>query len=161
MPVLRTEQHPAANSLTFVAEWAAPVERVWQLYTDLRQLERVWGPPGYPATFEGERLVPGERVSYFMTGPNGERYPGYWDVLELDEPSKIVVRDGFAEEDGTPQEGSPLATMTIAFAPTASGTRATYDTAYGTPEELARVLEMGAIEGTTLALNQIDDALKG
>ena len=32
------------------ADFAAPVERIWQVYADPRQLEKVWGPPTYPAT---------------------------------------------------------------------------------------------------------------
>jgi uncharacterized protein YndB with AHSA1/START domain len=36
--------------ITLVADFDAPIERVWRLWADRRQLERWWGPPGYPAT---------------------------------------------------------------------------------------------------------------
>ena len=35
-------------TLTLVAEFSAPVEKVWELWSDPRQLERWWGPPGIP-----------------------------------------------------------------------------------------------------------------
>ena len=35
-----------------------PVDRVWQLWADPRQLERWWGPPEYPATFDGTSSSP-------------------------------------------------------------------------------------------------------
>ncbi|WP_325048798.1 SRPBCC family protein [Amnibacterium setariae] len=50
MPVLDVEKDLDRLTLTVVAEFAAPVERVWSLYADPRRLERHWGPPGYPAT---------------------------------------------------------------------------------------------------------------
>jgi hypothetical protein len=35
----------ARPELVLVAEFDAPIERVWQLWADPRQLERWWGPP--------------------------------------------------------------------------------------------------------------------
>ena len=37
---------------TLVADFDAPIDEVWQLWADPRKLERWWGPPTYPATFE-------------------------------------------------------------------------------------------------------------
>ncbi|MFM8351284.1 MAG: SRPBCC domain-containing protein, partial [Actinomycetales bacterium] len=39
-------------TLTLVVEVMASVERCWRLWADPRQLERWWGPPGYPASVE-------------------------------------------------------------------------------------------------------------
>jgi uncharacterized protein YndB with AHSA1/START domain len=35
---------------------------VWQLWADPRQLERWWGPPGYPSTFTEHDLTTGGHV---------------------------------------------------------------------------------------------------
>lgn len=51
MPVTDAITDPERLTLTIRAEVAAPVERAWQAYSDPRQLERFWGPPGWPATF--------------------------------------------------------------------------------------------------------------
>ena len=48
-----------ALTLTIVADFDAPRERVWELWADPRKLERWWGPPDYPATFERHELTPG------------------------------------------------------------------------------------------------------
>ena len=58
------------------AEFAAPVERIWQVYADPRQL-KVCGPPTYPATVVDHDLRPGGRVTYFMTRPEGDKHAGY------------------------------------------------------------------------------------
>jgi uncharacterized protein YndB with AHSA1/START domain len=49
-------------TVTRISDFDAPVERVWELWADPRKLERCWGPPSYPATFETHSLVPGGQV---------------------------------------------------------------------------------------------------
>ena len=45
MSVVSVEKDLERLSLTLLAEFDAPIERVWQLWADPRQLERWWGPP--------------------------------------------------------------------------------------------------------------------
>ena len=85
-------------TLTLVADFDAPDDRVWELWADPRQLERWWGPPGYPATFEEHDLSPGGSVTYFMTGPDGERHHGWWRITSVDPASSLAFTDGFADE---------------------------------------------------------------
>ena len=98
-------------SLTLVADFDAPIERVWQLWADPRQLERWWGPPTYPATVEGHDLTPGGEVSYFMTGPEGEKFRGWWRVTSVDPPTSLEFIDGFADQDGAPNADMPTTTV--------------------------------------------------
>ena len=46
MPVTDVTTDPETLTLTMTADFAAPVERVWGAFTEPRQLERFWGPPG-------------------------------------------------------------------------------------------------------------------
>ena len=46
-------------TVTVIADFGAPIERVWELWSNPRKLERWWGPPAYPATFEKHDLIPG------------------------------------------------------------------------------------------------------
>src|SRR6266508_4446659 len=57
MAVVSSHKDDQALTLTFVAEFDASVERVWQVWQDPRQLERWWGPPTWPATFEPTHTV--------------------------------------------------------------------------------------------------------
>ncbi len=97
MPVTDVTHDLDARTLTIVADFAAPPKRIWEVYADPRQLERIWGPPTYPATFVDHDLVPGGRMNYYMTSPEGERYYGYWEVASVDEPSGFTFDDGFAD----------------------------------------------------------------
>ena len=51
MPVVDIQKDTKALTMKVVAQFAAPVARVWAAYADPRQLERFWGPPQWPATF--------------------------------------------------------------------------------------------------------------
>lgn len=160
MPVTDVTKDLDARSLVITAEFAASVERVWQVYADPRQLERVWGPPTHPATVVEHSLTPGGRMHYYMTSPEGEKYYGGWRVLAVEEPHRFAFEDFFAgDESFTPTPGMPVSTSEFTFEPTTSGTRAVFTTTYETPEALQQVLEMGMEEGATLATNQIDALL--
>ncbi|TAK69709.1 MAG: SRPBCC domain-containing protein [Actinomycetota bacterium] len=159
MPVVDVQKDHTNLTLTITADFAAPIERVWQIYADPRQLERVWGPPTHPATFVEHALVPGSHVTYYMTGPDGERFGGWWDVTSVDEPHGFAFRDGFADADLKPLDSMPVSTNEYRFTSTANGTRAVYTSRYETAEALQQVLDMGMEEGATTAINQIDGFL--
>ncbi|QKE85295.1 SRPBCC domain-containing protein [Arthrobacter sp. NEB 688] len=156
MPVTDITKDIDSRTLTITAEFAAPVERVWALYEDPRQLEKVWGPPEYPATFVDHALREGTRTTYYMTSPEGEKFAGYWDVTGVDAPRQFTFRDGFAHEDLTPNADLPVSDCVYDFSATESGTRAVYTTTYASAEALQQVLDMGMEEGARSAIDQID-----
>ena len=159
MPVNQITRDLDSRSLTITADFQAPVERVWQVYADPRQLERVWGPPTHPATVVDHALTPGGRVTYYMTGPDGERYHGGWRVLEVDEPNRFSFEDFFADADFNPAADLPVGRCEYRFEAAGNGTRATFVTTYDSVEALQKVLDMGVEEGAAGAMNQIDALL--
>ena len=159
MPVTDVQQDLDNLTLTITAEFAAPVERIWQVYADPRQLEKVWGPPTYPATVVDHDLRPGGRITYFMTGPEGDKHAGYWEVTAVDEPAGFTFRDGFADLDFTPNPDLPVSTNVYTFTSHDGGTRAVYVSTFESAEGLQKVLDMGIVEGATSAINQIDELI--
>jgi uncharacterized protein YndB with AHSA1/START domain len=159
MTVVSSTKDPEALSFTIVSELAAPPSRVWQIWSDPRQLERWWGPPTWPATFEDHKLVEGESVSYFMTGPDGSKAPGWWVVTAVDEPHSLEFDDGFSDESGQPNHDMPTIKIRVDFEPIDEGTRMTITSTFATAEQLKQLVTMGMVEGMTLALGQIDEIL--
>ncbi len=161
MPVTDVTTDPQSLTMTLTADFAAPVERVWSAFTEPRQLERFWGPPGWPATFtEFDRTV-GGHARYHMTSPQGEKSSGAWEFLAIEEPNRFEVLDSFVDADGKPLDGFPSMRMTFSFEPTASGTRMTNTSHFASAEALEQVVAMGAVEGSTMAMNQLDAVLAG
>lgn len=159
MPVTTVTPDLDNRTLTITAQFAAPVERVWQVYADPRRLEKIWGPPTFPATVVEHSLTVGAKVLYYMTGPEGEKFAGWWLITAVDEPHSFAFDDGFANEDFTPAEGMPVSHNVYTFTADGDGTTATYVATYETAEGLQQVLDMGVTEGASLAINQIDDLL--
>ena len=102
MTVMSTQQNAEELSFTIVAEFDAKIERVWQIWADPRQLERWWGPPTWPATFESFDFTPGGKASYYMVGPDGEKARGWWLLTSIDAPTTLSFDDGFADDNGEP-----------------------------------------------------------
>ena len=78
MPVTSVTKDPVRLTLTVVADFPVPQQRLWDAYADPRQLERFWGPPEWPATFTKHDFRVGGRAEYYMTGPDGEKWSGSW-----------------------------------------------------------------------------------
>ncbi len=158
MPVTDVSHDLENRTLTITAQFAAPVERIWQIYADPRQLEKVWGPPACPATVVDHELVPGGRVTYFMTGPEGEKYAGYWEISAVDEPHSFSFADGFADEDFNPNPELPCR-RTSTRSCTRPGHAGDVHEHIRVRRGLQKVLDMGVVEGATSAINQIDSVL--
>src|SRR5919106_6417625 len=113
MTIVSVERDFDSLSLILVAEFDAPIERVWRLWADPRQLERWWGPPTHPATVETHDLALGGEVTYFMTGPGGETSRGWWRVTAVDPPTSLDFIDGWANRDGTPNTEAPTTSAQV------------------------------------------------
>jgi uncharacterized protein YndB with AHSA1/START domain len=160
MTVTSVRKDPSALTMTLVAEFEASPTRVWDLWADPRQLERWWGPPGWPATFTAHALAPGSHVEYHMTGPTGDEAHGFWDVVEAEPPNRLVFIDGFANDDGTPNEGFPRNEGRVTIEPIDAGrTRMSIESRFPSTEAMEQVLGMGMEEGLTQAVGQIDAIL--
>ena len=162
MTVIAIDKDLERLSLAITAEFDASPERVWQLWADPRQLERWWGPPTYPATFDSHDLTPGSYVAYHMTGPTGDQPRGYWKITKVEPPHRLEFRDGFAKDDGSPNPEFPEGLVIVSIDAMADGkTRMVIDNTSPSQEALEQVLAMGMEEGLREAVGQIDAILAG
>jgi len=161
MSVTSVEKDFDRLTLTVVADFDASPERVWQLWADPRKLERWWGPPSYPATVELYDLAPGGDISYFMTGPEGEEYHGWWRVTAVNPPKSLEFRDGFADQEGNPTADMPTTTVHMQLTEHGGGTRMELRTVFDSREEMERLDTMGMTEGMREAVGQMDSLLAG
>ncbi len=161
MSVTSVHRDVETLTMTITAEFDAPIGRVWQLWADPRQLERWWGPPAYPATVVDHDLTPGGRVTYVMTGPEGDQHRGWWRVLALDPPRRLEFEDGFADDAGDPNPDMPTTTARVTLEEHGDGgTRMTIATRFPSMDAMDQMISMGAEEGMTSALAQIDGILR-
>ena len=146
-------------TITLIADFEAPIDQVWELWSDPRKLERWWGPPGYPATFEKHDLAPGGEVTYFMTDPEGDRSHGIWRVTAVDPPTSLRFTDAFADTDGTPVADMPVSTVRVELIERDGGTQMEMRSTFDSREDMEKVVNMGTAEGLEQAASQMDGVL--
>lgn len=152
MTVTSVHKDPEARTMTLTAEFDVSVDRVWQLWSDPRQLERWWGPPMHPLTVVDHDLSPGGKVSYFVTGPEGGRISGWWHILVVDAPHRLQFEMG----------GPDIPTLTVRVRVDkrpADGTRMVLEAAFPSSEAMDQLILMGFVEGMSTAVGQIDAVL--
>jgi uncharacterized protein YndB with AHSA1/START domain len=160
LTVTNVRKDPESLTMTITAELDATVERAWQLWADPRQLERWWGPPTWPATVVDHEFTAGGRVTYFMTGPDGEKSHGWWQVLAAEPPCRLELRDGFADDDGVPNEAMPITTTVVTLTERGGGgTLMAVETQFPSVEAMEQLVSMGMEEGMAAAMGQIDEIL--
>jgi uncharacterized protein YndB with AHSA1/START domain len=151
MPITSVTQDPENLTLTIVADFPVPQERLWQAWADPRQLERFWGPPFAPSTFTHHDFTVGGRAEYFLTGPNGEKWSGSWRFTAVNPIDSFEAVDGDGDEEGP-------ASMTFAFETAPAGSRMTGVIRFASLEALEKTAP-GMTEGLRAGMPQLDALL--
>jgi len=68
----------------------APVELVWEVWTDPRHLEQWWGPDGFSNTISKMEVKPGGEWDLMMHGPDGTDYKNKSAFREVVPLKKLV-----------------------------------------------------------------------
>lgn len=84
-------------------EFDAPIERLWQAWTEPADLRVWWGPTGFECTRAEADVRPGGRIFVTMRAP--AEYGGFeqhsaWNVTEVQPPSVIRYIFNFANAEG-------------------------------------------------------------
>jgi uncharacterized protein YndB with AHSA1/START domain len=152
MTVTGVHKDPETRTMTLTAEFAASAAGVWQLWADPRRLERWWGPPTHPATVVEHDLRPGGKVGYYVTGPDGERSPGWWRVLTVSAPYRLEF------ELGDP--GIPALLVRVGIQGVPGGrTRMVVVTTFPSAGAMDQLIGMGYEQGLAAAVGQTDAVL--
>ncbi len=72
----------------------APVQAVWDAWTDPAQVAQWWGPRGFTITTHSKDLRTGGSWIYTMHGPDGTDYPNSTAYLEVVPLAKLVYDHG-------------------------------------------------------------------
>jgi uncharacterized protein YndB with AHSA1/START domain len=106
----------------------APVQAVWDAWTDPEQVAKWWGPRGFTLTTHSKYLRPGGTWTYTMHGPDGVDYPNKTRYLEVEECSKLVYDHGGNDDQ------PPLFRVTVLFSEIKGKTKMEMSMRLPTPE---------------------------
>ncbi len=145
-------------TITLIADLDAPIEHVWDLWADPRKLERWWGPPTHPATFETHELTPGGAATYVMTGADGTTR-GAWRVTAVDPPTSLEFTDAFADPDGRRITDMPVVAVKVRLTERDNRTRMQMHMTFESRDDMAKLMSTGVVDGLQQAVGQIDGLL--
>ncbi|MEV8376749.1 SRPBCC domain-containing protein [Kribbella sp. NPDC056861] len=154
MPITAVTKDPENLTLTVVADFPVPQQRLWEAWTDPRQLERFWGPPFAPATFTHHDFTVGGRAEYFLTLADGQKWSGSWRFTAINPIDSFEASDG---DDNAEDENLPAA-IKFHFEATPTGSRMISINSFESLEAMEETLP-GMEEGLRAALPQLDALL--
>ncbi len=105
----RAQVQPKANEIQLVRLYDAPVEMVWDAWTDPAQTAQWWGPRGFTLTTHSKNLSVGGTWRYTMHGPDGTDYPNIATYHEIERHKKLVY------DHGATEISPPLFRVTVLF----------------------------------------------
>lgn len=117
-----------SNEIKLTRVYDAPVQAVWEAWTDPEQVAEWWGPRGFTLTTHSKDLRPGGTWRYTMHGPDGVDYPNVTKYYEVETCSKLVYDHGGGDDR------PPLFRVTVLFAEVDGKTKMEMTMALATPE---------------------------
>jgi uncharacterized protein (TIGR02246 family) len=93
----KTPPVAAENEIIITRVFAAPLDLVWQVWTQPEHIARWWGPRGFTTTVTAMDFREGGKWRYVMRGPDGAEYPVHGVFREIVPLARIVTSDEFDE----------------------------------------------------------------
>ena len=88
--MLSEKNSTADRELNITRELNAPIELVWEVWTDPEHLAKWWGPDGFTNTISKMDMKPGGEWDLVMHGPDGTDYKNKTVFREIVKYKKIV-----------------------------------------------------------------------
>ena len=99
-----------SNEIIITRNYDAPLEAVWDAWTDPEQVAQWWGPRGFTLTTHSKDLRTGGHWNYTMHGPDGTDYPNITTYHQVEEYARLVY------DHGATETAPPLFRVTVSFA---------------------------------------------
>jgi uncharacterized protein YndB with AHSA1/START domain len=99
---------------------AASPERLFELWTEPRELVKWWGPDGYDTPEHALDVRPGGRWRTTMRSPEGTRHTVSGVYRTIERPRRVVFTWAWTQDDGSRGHETEV---TVTFEPAPGGTR--------------------------------------
>lgn len=140
-------------------EFDAPIQLVWQAWTQAELLDQWWAPKPYRTETKSLDFREGGRWLYSMLGPKNDRHWCRADYQNIEEARLITWEDAFCDENGHDNGGKPNSFWTTKFTENNGVTTVDVVLTHDSLESLEMQIQMGFQEGFTMALGNLDDLL--
>ena len=87
-----------SNEIRIIRVYDAPVQAVWDAWTDPEQVAQWWGPRGFTITTHSKDLRVGGTWRYTMHGPDGTDFPNTTKYFEVEKHARLVYDHGGSDD---------------------------------------------------------------
>lgn len=150
----------SANKMIVKREFAAPLNNVWAAWTEPELLDQWWAPKPWKAHTKSMAFKEGGIWLYSMTGPEGEEHWVRADYKSIQLLQGWTATDSFCDSEGNINTELPQNNWKTSFTEGDSLTTVVIETTFASLEDLEKIIEMGMIEGLTMAMETLDEVLK-
>jgi uncharacterized protein YndB with AHSA1/START domain len=145
------------KKMIVMREFAAPIEKVWQAWTDRNILDTWWAPKPFIARTKSQDFREGGMWLYCMVGPKGEEFWCRADYTKVVALKRFDIIDTFCDADGKATGDLPQMSWTCEFSKSDAGTTVHIEINFASEEDMAKIMEMGFQEGFTAAHGNLDE----
>jgi uncharacterized protein YndB with AHSA1/START domain len=150
---------PQSNSLTVVRAFDAPLDSVWQAWTDSEILDKWWAPKPYRAETKTMDFREGGLWFYSMVGPKGDRLWCRVDYKTIEPNKSITNTNMLCNEKGNKSPNFPIMNWRNEFNQSSGGTTVRIEITFEKEADMDIVIKMGFQEGFTAGLSNLDHYL--
>lgn len=143
----------APHEIRIVRDYDAPLQAVWDAWTDPAQVAQWWGPRGFTLTTHSKDLRVGGIWHYTMHGPDGVDYVNKTLYHEVEPLAKLVYDHGGNDEQ------APLFRVTVHFTATGGATRMDMTMALASEEAARQTRQFIKAAGGESTWDRLDEYL--
>jgi uncharacterized protein YndB with AHSA1/START domain len=149
--------HLAEREIVISRVFDAPLEMVWDAWTDPNQVVKWWGPRGFTTTIHEMDVRPDGVWRHTMHGPDGANYPGKSVFAEVIKHKRIILTHSGGKEGGPSANFHSTWTFEVEGDQTKVTIRMMFDS---TQARDMVIKEFGAIEGGKQTLQRLGKYLR-
>ncbi|HWY10175.1 MAG TPA: SRPBCC domain-containing protein [Bacteroidia bacterium] len=149
----------AKKQLITTREFAAPVDLVWQAWTDPEIIDQWWAPKPWKANTTKMDFRNGGTWLYYMQGPDGTKHYCRADFKDIVPQKSYTGLDAFCDEKGNINNDFPKTEWKVTFASSEAGTLVTIVMTFADVASMEKMIEMGFEQGFTMAHGNLDEYL--
>lgn len=150
---------PSGKKLIVTRTFDAPLDKVWQAWTESAFLEKWWAPKPYRAETKIMDFSVGGLWLYAMVSPENEKNWCRVDFKAINSGRSFSASNGFCDEDGNMVEDFPVMQWENVFEDAGNKTNVTVELTFESEEELEKIVSLGFKEGFSMALGNLDELL--
>jgi len=137
------------RTLTIERTFDAPIDLVWEAWTDSAHIARWWAPHGMPLEVIAYDFSPGGKWKYSMPMPDGNKFISEGVFKEIVDKQKIISSADFKPMTENVE-------LHISFEADGDKTRLTFSVVHATAEYCKQQEEMGFYNGWGSALERLE-----